>query len=165
MNPALPSKDEVVRDLIDLVREQVEAAEKALSEARAGISSGDERARNRGERGVIQEKAWLMSALEERLGSLDRKLNLLKQEKHPASDAAGRGSLVALEFEETGRQVGFFFIHPDLGGETVTVGGLKVVAVSPQAPVGRALMGKAMDDEVEIRLEDKVRRAIVTGLK
>ena len=62
-------------------------------------------------------------------------------------DRVGLGALVVTE-EET--ETTCYFIAPFAGGNKYTVSGVEVSIITPEAPIGRALMGREQDDEVKV---------------
>lgn len=57
-------------------------------------------------------------------------------------------ALVTLEEEDGScRQV---FLGPDGGGMKLSLDGMECVVITPEAPLGMALLGKLCDDEIEI---------------
>jgi transcription elongation GreA/GreB family factor len=54
-----------------------------------------------------------------------------------------------------------FFLAPH-GGGTVLAGGVQVV--TPSSPLGAALLGKRVDDEVEVRLPGRVRTLVIVAI-
>ena len=60
------------------------------------------------------------------------------------------GTLVGLE-DEDGRQQ-WLFLAPDAAGLKVDVVGQPVTVITPRSPLGKSLLGKRVDDEVEIRV-------------
>jgi transcription elongation GreA/GreB family factor len=61
------------------------------------------------------------------------------------------GALVLLEDEEAGERV--LLITATSGGRKVTVDGRTVSALTPNAPLGLALLGRVVGDEIEIRVK------------
>jgi len=57
-------------------------------------------------------------------------------------------ALVTLETEE-GRRTQVF-VGPDAGGLKVGEGETECIVITPESPLGRALLGKVCDDEVEV---------------
>lgn len=49
------------------------------------------------------------------------------------------------------------------GGGAVLAGGVQVV--TPSSPIGRVLLGRRIDDEVELRLPAKLRLLVITGVE
>ena len=58
------------------------------------------------------------------------------------------GTLVGLE-DEDGRQQ-WLFLAPDAAGLKVDVVGQPVTVITPRSPLGKGLLGKRIDEEVEI---------------
>jgi transcription elongation GreA/GreB family factor len=55
-----------------------------------------------------------------------------------------------------------YFIAPH-GGGTLLAGGVQVVTLA--SPIGRALLGKRVGDEVELRLPGKLRSLVIVSIK
>jgi transcription elongation GreA/GreB family factor len=62
--------------------------------------------------------------------------------------------------EEDGSEV-TFFVAP-YGGGSVLAGGVQVV--TPSSPLGAALLGKCVDDEVAVRLPGRVRSLVIVAV-
>ncbi|WP_141063750.1 GreA/GreB family elongation factor [Pseudomonas lactucae] len=60
------------------------------------------------------------------------------------------GTLMGLE-DENGRQQ-WLFLAPDAAGLKVDVVGQPVTVITPRSPLGKSLLGKCIDDEVEIQV-------------
>ena len=58
-----------------------------------------------------------------------------------------------------------YFIAPSGGGLKVTVGGVEVSAVTTESPMGRGLVGKHADDELELRTPDGVRSLTIVAVR
>lgn len=156
-------KNRVISALADQIREQLATAAKALEDAQDSIQSGDDRARNRGERGVIQEKAWLMEALVNRVDTLREASATLSRVDGGPRERVCLGCLVEVELDlESAPEARTYFFHSSYGGASVEVDGRTVTVLTPQAPMGRALLGKEADDDFEVRLEGKVIEGSVT---
>lgn len=63
-------------------------------------------------------------------------------------DAIGLGALVTLSDEEENESL--YFLVPAGGGVRVTVGGQKVRTLTPDSPLGEALIGLRVEEEVEL---------------
>lgn len=77
-----------------------------------------------------------------------------------AGARAALGALVAIEDEDGARQV---LIAPYGGGRKLAGGQVQVV--TPQAPLGKALIGKREGDELEVTLGGKRREIAVVGVR
>lgn len=60
------------------------------------------------------------------------------------------GSVVTVCDEDDKQQ--YFFVGPCAGGVTVCYQGNKIVVVTPKAPLGAALLGKSLHDDIELVL-------------
>jgi transcription elongation GreA/GreB family factor len=159
-----PSKTEVFQRIRDQLADQLAAAEKAAGQARDSFQVGDDRAENRGERGAIQEKSWLLSAHAGRVEELQQQLHAAEKTELKTHDAVVPGALVYLE-EEGGGEPEVYLLHPDLGGVEVQLEEYTIFVISPAAPLGAALMGKKVGDLVELQLPGGTRRLKITAVE
>ncbi|MCW8335146.1 GreA/GreB family elongation factor [Vibrio paucivorans] len=67
-----------------------------------------------------------------------------------ASDTVVMASLVTVANEENERK--YFFIGPRAGGVSVDCQGIEVSVLTPQAPLGKALLGRQVEDEIELAI-------------
>jgi len=58
------------------------------------------------------------------------------------------GALVILESSENSRKI--VFIGPSAGGLKLMFSGRETLVITPLSPLGKALLGKMVDDEIEI---------------
>jgi transcription elongation GreA/GreB family factor len=70
--------------------------------------------------------------------------------KEPTHNKVIISSLVCLEDENTAQK--WFYLGPAAGGLTVEVKGLTIQVVTPEAPLGKQLLGKQLDDEVSLTI-------------
>jgi transcription elongation GreA/GreB family factor len=63
-----------------------------------------------------------------------------------ATDAIGIGAVIELESGEGENTL--YFLGPRAGGLETTVGGKKVLVITPQSPIGRELMGRRVGDSM-----------------
>ena len=104
---------------------------------------GDHRPQNRGERGAVSSAAYLGAALKQRVAELDEALNWLERV------AAGRRTRVtvgALVTVDDGEAEKVLFLMPGGQGTTVPTPSGPVTALSPNAPLVRALQGLRVGD-------------------
>ncbi|GAC1598861.1 MAG: hypothetical protein NVS3B20_20880 [Polyangiales bacterium] len=110
------------------------------------------------------EAAYLAGAQASRVGELERTVTTLKQLPLRAfadSDAIAISALVAVECDQT-RSI--YFISPTGGGMQARVGQTEVKVVTPVSPLGQALLGKGVGDEVEVQARQGLRVYAITGL-
>lgn len=158
------SKEEVLKRIRDELKQQLSAVEEAVQQAREGLTVGDNRADNRGERGAIQEKSWLYSAQAERLEDLRQKIYVIDNFEVETCDTIGPGALVSLR-EEGAEQQEIYFLQPALGGMEVEIDGILVAAISPASPIGNALYGKKAGDQVTVELPAGEQMLIINSVR
>lgn len=76
--------------------------------------------------------------------------------------AAAAGTIVVVE-DEDGSIVRYLLV-PAGGGARLEVGGERFLVVSPEAPVGMALLGRRIDDDVVLRTPKGTKDLVVVDL-
>ena len=97
------------------------------------------------------EAAYLAGAQADRARELERMANALEflaLRDHKADDAIGLSAIVELDHDGT-RSV--YFLAPVGGGMKARVSGTDVQVITPQAPMGQALLGRTVGDVIEVR--------------
>jgi transcription elongation GreA/GreB family factor len=56
------------------------------------------------------------------------------------------------------------FIGPSAGGIRLCIKGLEILTITPQTPMGKALMGKAVDDEITLAVGASSKYFVVTNI-
>ena len=98
------------------------------------------------------EAAYLAGAQAERARDLERTASALKVmqlRQYRAGDAIGLAALVEIALATTGARQWCFMVGEG-GGRRTKVGALDVQLVTPQSPLGRALMEAHVGDSVEV---------------
>lgn len=151
------------------LREELLAAlEAALTSARAahaaaieGSTHPEAKAENdKDTRGL--EQSYLARGVAQRVAELEAAVHdvtRLALRAFKASDPVALGALVTIE--EAG-DAETLFVAP-AGGGTMLSGGVQVVTTS--SPLGRALLGKRVDDDVELKLPGKTREVSITEIR
>jgi hypothetical protein len=99
------------------------------------------------------EATYLARGLAERVETLQKGVTLLESlalRSFGPNDPIGLTALVGFENEEAEPQVSF--LVPCAGGEVLEVEGMSIQCLSPGSPLGRALVERQVDDEIEIAL-------------
>ena len=97
------------------------------------------------------EASYLATGQARRVEEIKQSLVLCQQLQLRAYDdrrGIEIGTLVGLE-DEDGRQQ-WLFLAPDAAGLKVDVVGQPVTVITPRSPLGKSLLGKRIDEEVEI---------------
>ena len=118
------------------------------------------------ELGDLKENSEYKAALERqqfvqaRLGQLRQRLSKLSQidVSQIPTDSVGLGSRVVVKDEKTGSQETYNMVFGD--AEEFEEG-----QVTMSSPIGRALVGRTVGDEVILKLPAMTRRLRITGLK
>jgi len=77
------------------------------------------------------------------------------------ADVIRSGALIALEEEKATRCV---FLAPYGGGTAFEIDGTTVMVVTPVSALGRALLGKRVGDDVEVRVRQNVREYSIAAI-
>ncbi len=82
--------------------------------------------------------------------------------EYGADDVACPAALVELEFQGT---TAFYFIAPQGGGLVTRVEGKPVQVLTPNSPLGEALMGKKVGEQVRVEMREGVREYRVVSIR
>ena len=151
MKPALKA------ELIAQLEESLASARAAHASAIEGSTHEEARAENdKDTRGL--EQSYLARGQAQRVAELEAAVGDVTALALRTFTASSVVALSALVTTDDDRQ---FFIAP-AGGGCVLAGGVQVV--TPSSPLGRALLGKRIDDEVELQLPGKLRTFAIVDL-
>ena len=151
--------DVIVREITSVLNNSLAAAE----EARATATNKENAAENKYDT-LGLEAAYLAHGQSERVVQLEKDLAAYVFLKKRVTDheIADVGSLVKLEYK-TG-EVRFLFIGPASGGLVVSLSGSSVIVITPGSPLGKALLGVGIDDEVSVDVAGSASKARIAGL-
>jgi len=144
-------------ELIAQLEESLASARAAHASAIEGSTHEEARAENdKDTRGL--EQSYLARGQAQRVAELEAAVGdvtALALRTFTASSVVALSALVTTDDDQQ------FFIAP-AGGGCVLAGGVQVV--TPSSPLGRALLGKRIDDEVELQLPGKLRTFAIVDL-
>mgnify|MGYP000325991127 FL=1 len=110
------------------------------------------------------EASYLAGAQASRAKEIQRLVQVFKflhlPEYHDG-DLIGPGALVELELNE---RKSWYFLVPQGGGLTFQWEGKPVCVLTPQAPLGEALLGRAVGQKIEVENKNLVREYQVVSL-
>jgi hypothetical protein len=150
--------------ILDELTQEFETAQQAAQQAHATATDDENKAENKYDT-LGLEAAYLAEGQSQRVVDCEQKIldfNKLQTKAYSPSDAAGPLALVDL-INEHGRKK--IFISPVGGGYEVFLGGEKIHVVSPQAPLGKALVGKYLGDEVHIQAGNDSNYFEISGIE
>ena len=110
------------------------------------------------------ESTYLARGLARRVASLEETrgvLAVLKLRRFGPDDPVALSALVVLQ-DDAGSTT--YFLTPAGGGREIEIDGRTVKTVTPQAPLGRALLGSYLGDEVQAQTPDGPRQLEVSEL-
>jgi len=148
-------RDEIARTVAVLTRAAEGAREAATHEENKPENDKDTRA---------VEAAYLAGAQADRARELDRAaaaLAVLDLKRFGPGDAISAGALALLDQDGAAH---WYFLAPQGGGLRAVVDGASVQVITPQSPLGRELLGKAVGDVVEVRVAGKLRSYEITAV-
>ena len=161
MSP-VPAADKAAlkAELIAQLRAALEIARAAHAAAVEGATSDEARPENdKDTRGL--EQSYLARGQAQRVAELEAAVAdtvALNLRTFRARDPVAISALVTVLEDATAHR---FFLAPH-GGGSVLAGAVQVV--TPSSPLGRALLGKRLDDEVEVQLPGKLRALAIAAI-
>ena len=156
----MPSKGELKAELETALAAAVDTATRAHAAAIEGATHSESRAENdKDTRGL--EQSYLARGQAMRVAELETAVARVAAWVVPAFAAGARVALGALVTVEGDDQQ--LFIATDGGGTLLAGGAVRVV--TPQSPLGRALLGRCVDDEIELRLPGGVRVLTIEAIR
>jgi len=103
------------------------------------------------------EASYLAGAQAQRASEIQQQITMYKfmpLRVYGKNDVICPGSLVELQLNQTRA---FYFIAPQGGGLITTLDGKPIQVITPQSPMGEALLGKKEGDTVEVEIRDNTR--------
>ena len=146
-------------ELLARAQAALDTARAAHAAAVEGATHSEARAENdKDTRGL--EQSYLARGLAGRVAELEGALSAIAQ--LPEGGGGARTTVGALITAEAGdgKRVRYF-LAPWGGGEVLTG---DVVVVTPSSPIGRALLGRELDDDVEIQRPGGARTLTITAI-
>src|ERR1700710_1864594 len=152
-------KADLVRELRAQLAAQLDIVRGAHAAALEGATHSESRAENsKDTRGL--EQSYLARGQAQRVAELEAALGdvtALALRTFGTTSGVGMSALVAVDEEGETKQ---FFVAPAGGGTMI----FAVQVVTPNSPLGRALLGKRVDDEVELQLPGAYRSFVITSV-
>ncbi|MDX8382639.1 MAG: GreA/GreB family elongation factor [Ghiorsea sp.] len=142
-------KQQVLILIISQLEADIAVAEQAVSVARDTATHKDCLGASKYET-MGTEAAYLAQGQGLRLLELERSLAYFKQCNVEPCASIGLSSLFILE-DERGKQQ-HFWLAADAGGLKISYHELLITVITPQSPLGRGLLGKAVGDDVSIKI-------------
>lgn len=153
-------KEALRRELLAMTERALEAARSSHAAAIEGATHPEARAENdKDTRGL--EQSYLARGVAQRVVELENAvadLTAMKLRVFPEGAPAAISAVVTVD--EAGVQTRYF-VAPAGGGGVV---GGDIQVVTPQSPIGKALVGKRVDDELELKIAGKTRELAIVAI-
>lgn len=142
-------KRTIIREIQTGLANELQSIVESAKAAHDAATNAESRAEDQHDtRGV--EASYLAGAQAARVAEIHRLITVFKFfpiRDFTEKDLIGPGALVELELNNTRA---FYFIVPQGGGLVVRVDGNAVQVITPQSPIGDALMARKVGDTIEI---------------
>jgi transcription elongation GreA/GreB family factor len=156
----IADKAALKQELIAALTAAIEIARAAHASAIDGATNAEARPENsKDTRGL--EQSYLARGQAQRIAELEAGIaavTALVLRTFTAADAIALSALVTVDEDGVERR---FFLAPHGGGAELAAG---VHVVTPASPLGRALVGKHIDDDVEVRLAERSRAFVIIAV-
>jgi transcription elongation GreA/GreB family factor len=146
----------IARTLATTAHAAKDAAEGATHEENR--SEGDKDMRATEQSYIARGQAMRAEVLAEELARIES----TSVRSYGEEDAIGPGALVEVSID--GEEQRVFFVLPWGGGTELTVRGTRVMVITPASPVGRALIGRRVGDELEVQQRGATREWTIDAI-
>jgi transcription elongation GreA/GreB family factor len=155
--PRPRAKADLKRELLEQLEAQLATARASHAAATEGAISDDARPENdKDTRGL--EQSYLARGHAQRVADLETAVAAIAALPTGAMTKVGVGALVTIEEDDKTREL---FVA-GFGGGLVLAG--DVTVITPTAPMGRALLGKQVDDECELAAGGALRTLVIAAI-
>lgn len=145
-------------ELLAQLADMLATARIAHASAVEGATHSEAKAENdKDTRGL--EQSYIARGQAQRVAELEAAVVVVEKMPLAQCTAVAMSALVTVEEDGSERR---YFVAPHGGGNTLA-GEIAVVTLS--SPIGKALLGKRADDEVELRLAGNARSLVITRVE
>jgi transcription elongation GreA/GreB family factor len=158
------NKPTLVRALVSLLEQDIARAMQAAERTREGAVHEEARPENDKDTRAL-EASYLARGQAQRVVDLEQECKLLafmSVRDFGATDAIDLGALVELESDEDRK---WYFVAPAAGGRSLVHEDVVINVITPQAPLGRALIGRVLGDDLELRAGGRVRELSIMDVR
>lgn len=160
----MPDKQQVLDALIEALSRTLTHAVHAAEEVRRDATHEEARPENDKDTRAL-EQTYLARGQAMRAEAMVEQLQLLRTlpvRRLSAEEPISATALIELEDDAAVRR--YVFLAPFGGGEALRVAGVEVLVVTPVSAMGRALLGKQVGDEFELRVRGATREYVITAV-
>ncbi len=151
MTPRRPDKQALIDALREKLVDELRTVRESQQAAQNGAIHEETRQEDPKDTRAI-EAQYVARGFAERVEDLQASLAVLSRirlDSFGPEDPVGLSALVGIH---DGDREKVYFVVPVAGGETLDVESTTVLTLTPSSPLGAALCGKQVDDEIELQL-------------
>lgn len=156
------NKSLIIKAIISHIEEELDRAIIAANEARSAAIDDESVAETQYDTLAI-EASYLAEGQSKRVQSFQNAIEHYQQmqlKNYDQDTPINLGALVQIAHDQEKNH--WFFIGPDGGGFRCQIGDKHITLVTPQSPIGKAFMGKYLDDEIALTIgQTKVTNTII----
>lgn len=157
------NKTDLIRDLCEILDAEIGRATDTADRTRAGATHEEAKPENDKDTRAL-EQSYLARGQAQRVVDLQQALQQVKFMPVRAFGAADTIDLSALIKLESGKETRWCLLMPAAGGRKLEQNGVPVDVITPEAPLGRELIGRSLDDEFIIRAGGRALEWVITEL-
>ncbi len=148
------TKKLLIEAILNQLRKEIQALELSAQAAHAAATHEESKAEDSHDtRGL--EASYLAGAQNARIETLKKNLTYYQftefRDFQP-NQSIGPGALIEIN-SEAGKP-SYYFLVSQSGGMTVSLDGIKILVITPQAPLGEALLDRHVGDEIEVETQN-----------
>lgn len=154
----------IITAIIDDLIKELTTATTASEQAHASATHSENVADNKYDTLAV-EAAYLAHGQSVRITQLQQSIANYRQLvsiRNPDNASINIGHTVTIN--DANENVQRLFIGPSAGGIRLLIDGLEILTITPQTPMGKALMGKAVDDEITLAVGANSKYFVVTDI-
>jgi len=156
-------KKKIVDEIMLHLQEELDLIERSAKIAHAEATHSESKAEDQYDTRAI-EAGYLAQAQAARADEIKRQILIFKYlpiREVSQSDVIEPG--IVAELEHNGRNA-YYFLVPQGGGLVLKIDDKPVQVITPQSPLGDALLGRKVDDIIEVEAGKQIREYLVVAL-
>jgi hypothetical protein len=157
-------KQAIIQAIAAQLQEEIARAVESANRTREGAIHEEARPENDKDTRAL-EASYLARGQAQRVVELERackRITFMESRAFSGDDPIDLSALILLESEEGSR---WYFLAPTAGGRTIQHAGVSIDVITPEAPLGRALVGRQRGDDLDLRLNNRLRSLSITELR
>jgi transcription elongation GreA/GreB family factor len=157
------NKSRILHALVEQLQRQLHVARKSQQQTQQGATHEESRPENDKDTRAL-EATYLARGQAQRVADLEQAIALVSAvptEAFAPGAAATAGALVQVEDNDSTL---WYLLAPAGGGIKLSLDGIQFTVLTPNSPVGRALLGRRSGDDVDIKTPQGTRECSIAGV-